>query len=413
MPKKAKQEFEDIPFIDGLNPSHIVVKSRPLFSLWRNGLTLKQFKIIDTYLSRINTRNISRRTVVFKAGDFEKLCGCTTMRKDELIKTIQSLQLPVLIEDNGEVKSIVLFSYAECKSERGQWRVKLSASPEAMTYIFNAEQLGYFRYKLRNVVNISRLHSYLLFTYLESRRNNHTTGITEWTADVDELKKILGCYDLPTYQNEFKFFNSQILQKCHEELTEKTEIRFDYEPERSGKYVTGVHFTLQPLKAAEIATDTGADKPQGTETDETDPSQLAFEEVPPVTPEPPQRQPQTEQEQAEEQKATPDPQPQSEQDNEQVKEKQRYKYSNRFLEDLAEAADSEFDERQMKIINLCMPKFDNLATPEREKAKFEYLFKMYLSLNEQAEKNAKNGKPIKDRFKYLKSMIEQDMKQEK
>ena len=380
-----KEPFEDDkPFISGLNENFTVQKSKPLFSLWRNGLTLKQFKIIDTYLSRINSRDRKRKTVIFKAGEFEELCGAKRLRKDELIKTVQSLQVPVLIETNGDIKSIVLFSSAECKADKtGTWTVKLSASPEAMTYIFDLEKIGYFRYKLRNILHIVSRHSYILFTYLESMRDNHhgTDTVTEWTVAVDDLKMMLGCTDMQTYEG-FKYFNNQVLQKCHKELNEKTEIRFEYEPEKSGKFVTGVHFILQPINIEEAAEITATDTETETDRDPTQTTLNDYEQ----------------------------PGQQTTQDSEQPKEKHRYKYSSKFLDELAEAVNYEFDDEQMQILNLCMPKFDNFGVNERERAKFEYLMKMYLSLGKQSEKNARNGKPIKDRFKYLKRMIEKDQK---
>ena len=38
-----------------------VQKSRPLFALWRSDLTLSEFKILDTYLARINSRDSGKR----------------------------------------------------------------------------------------------------------------------------------------------------------------------------------------------------------------------------------------------------------------------------------------------------------------------------------------------------------------
>lgn len=373
-----KEPFEDDkPFISGLNENFTVQKSKPLFSLWRNGLTLKQFKIIDTYLSRINSRDRKRKTVIFKAGEFEELCGAKRLRKDELIKTVQSLQVPVLIETNGDIKSIVLFSSAECKADKtGTWTVKLSASPEAMTYIFDLEKIGYFRYKLRNILHIVSRHSYILFTYLESMRDNHhgTDTVTEWTVAVDDLKMMLGCTDMQTYEG-FKYFNNQVLQKCHKELTEKTEIRFDYEPEKSGKFVTGVHFILQPLEAgsleeaAEItATDTATDTTQTTLDDYAQPGQ------------------------------------QTTQDSEQVEEKRHY--SNDYIDFLSDAVHREFTETEIQVLSDLANTKDLTAYDRdnnRQTAKYNYLFAMYNKLNLYA-----NKRRIKKRFEYLKRMIEKD-----
>jgi len=52
-----------------------VQKSLPLFSLWRSELSLAEFKILDTYLSRIDSHKPDRRTVVFEKGELEKILG--------------------------------------------------------------------------------------------------------------------------------------------------------------------------------------------------------------------------------------------------------------------------------------------------------------------------------------------------
>ena len=39
-----------------------VQKSNPLYGLWRSELTLAEFKILDTYLSRINSHEQRRST---------------------------------------------------------------------------------------------------------------------------------------------------------------------------------------------------------------------------------------------------------------------------------------------------------------------------------------------------------------
>lgn len=43
-----------------------VQKSRPLFALWRSDLTLSEFKILDTYLARINSRDSEKRAIILE-----------------------------------------------------------------------------------------------------------------------------------------------------------------------------------------------------------------------------------------------------------------------------------------------------------------------------------------------------------
>ena len=56
---------------NNLSKNYIVSKSRPLLSLSKSELSLYELKVLDTYLSRINSRNPDERTVIFDKGEFE------------------------------------------------------------------------------------------------------------------------------------------------------------------------------------------------------------------------------------------------------------------------------------------------------------------------------------------------------
>lgn len=221
-----------------------VQKSIPLFSLWRSDMTLAEFKILDTYLSRINSHEPEKRTVVFTKGELEGLLGVKRINKPDLTARLKGLGRFVELDktNSKKVHQIALFeeAYGEM-DDNGQWVVKLTCTPAAMKYIFNVEKLGYLRYKLRCIVNLTSRYTYILFTYLEHNRFRKS-----WEVEVDELRQILSCDDEPTY-TQFKRFNDLILKKSQKELLEKTECRFEYEPIKKGRKVVAVRFTLETL----------------------------------------------------------------------------------------------------------------------------------------------------------------------
>ena len=64
----ARKKIE--PIISLGNEDKLTVqKSLPLFALWRSELTLAEFKILDTYLSRIDSHKPEKRTVVLKKAN--------------------------------------------------------------------------------------------------------------------------------------------------------------------------------------------------------------------------------------------------------------------------------------------------------------------------------------------------------
>ena len=83
---KEEKNIEPIIGI-GKNPeNNIIQKSRPLISLWRSNLSLTEFKILDIYLSRINSRNPEKRVVILEKGEIEKCLGVDRIRSELLSK---------------------------------------------------------------------------------------------------------------------------------------------------------------------------------------------------------------------------------------------------------------------------------------------------------------------------------------
>lgn len=248
MPRgRNKKELPEPVLTNGLKDTNVVQKSKPLFSLWKSNLTLSEFKILDTYLSRINSNNPESRSVVFEKGELEKLLGVTKINRPELQKRLRHLQGTVVSVGEGkDIDEITLFERSQAiQDEDGLWQIKLTASLSAMKYIFNIEKIGYFRYKIRAITKLRSLYSYTMFMYLEY---NKYKG--KWTESLDELKKVLGC-EAERYK-EFKFFNSEILKKCQKEVMENTPLNFTYTPIKKCRKVVAVEFDIKKSQKIEI-----------------------------------------------------------------------------------------------------------------------------------------------------------------
>jgi len=241
MPKGRKKKALP-PLENNLQAKNIVQKSKPLFSLWKSELTLSEFKILDTYLSRIDSHKPEQREVVFEKGKLEELLNVKKINKADLEARLIHLQSTTVDIANGKkLDRITLFERSQAEQdEHGIWKVSLTCTPSALKYIFNVEKLGYLRYKIRCITNIKSLYSYILFTYLEYNRFRQS-----WEISLEELKDVLNCTD-ETYK-EFKRFNDLILKKCHKELHEKTSLKYTYEPIKKGRSVVAVRFTLETL----------------------------------------------------------------------------------------------------------------------------------------------------------------------
>ena len=224
--------------------------------MWRSELTLAEFKILDTYLSRINSHDTDKRVVMFEKGELENILGVKKINQKDLEDRLKHLMGNVVEIADEDIKKgfklITLFEEAIAEQDKnGLWQIKLECTQKAMKYFFNIENLGYLRYKLRCITS-------LMFIYLEANRYRKS-----WDISVDELKQILDCDKEETYK-AFKRFNDLLLKKVQKEMNEKTECRYKYEPIRKGRNVVAINFEIETLS--------------NTNLEEIDENQMTFEQ---------------------------------------------------------------------------------------------------------------------------------------
>lgn len=239
MAKKKIESIESLGNTDKLT----VQKSKPLFALWQSELTLAEFKILDTYLGRINSHDDEHRTVKFEKGELEELLGVKQLKPQVLDDRLKHLMTTVRIPDedsNRGFTRISLFEKAHVEQDNyGVWEAELTCTESAKKYIFDVENITYLRYKLKNIINIKSRYTYIMFLYLWDNKYRGT-----WEIELDELKSILNCENEETYK-QFKRFNDLILKKVQKEMHEVTDIRYDYETVKRGRSVVAVRFTYK------------------------------------------------------------------------------------------------------------------------------------------------------------------------
>ena len=246
MPRRKKVYGDpDYTGIPKDNDKLVVQKSNPLQSLSETDMSLSEFKILDAYLSRIDSHNSEKRHVRFEKGELEKILGVTKINQTDLEKRLKNLFQVLKVQDSNKKKGftmISLFEKAEAnQDEDGLWQVDLICTSPALEYIFNIENIGYLRYRLKNIIDLTSRYSYVLYLYLENNRFRKS-----WTVSLEELKKILHC-NAESY-DKYKEFNDKILKKCQRELHEKTSLRFSYSPtDKRGRCYKALKFTVETV----------------------------------------------------------------------------------------------------------------------------------------------------------------------
>lgn len=245
----ARKKIEPIESLGKDTDKLMVQKSKPLFALWRSELTLAEFKILDTYLARIDSHNPDKRAVMFEKGELENLLGVKKINVAALDERLSHLMTTIKIEDSSTKRGftrIALFEKAVAEQDdSGLWQVQLECTRSAMKYVFNLDNIGYLRYKLRCITALKSRQAYILFMFLESNRFR-----TPFEVELEELKTILCCEKEETYK-EYKRFNDRVLKRIQKELNEKTECKFRYEPIKKGRSVVAIRFILETLPKLE------------------------------------------------------------------------------------------------------------------------------------------------------------------
>ena len=353
-----------------LDPKYWVQKSDPLVLMRTVPFTLGELKILDTYISRINAADDTRRTVIFTKEEYEELMGLTcvdyrTLKKHTggMLGKVVTLEMP-----NKEYVQFVLFEQARYhKDEYGKPIIELTCTTLAQDLFFCINKYHYFKYALENVISLTHKASYLLYVYI---RSNRYRG--EWDIDLNELRDtVLDCKKQQTYK-EFKEFKKAVLAPAVKEVNQKTDCHFVYEAIKRGRRVAKIKFIYQSQDLIE--------------------DQISlFDEQPNVPQLPDQSQ------------------------NEDEDELRLAKYGSEMLSILAEAVKDEFSKEEMEAIDLVLSRID-IPRDQYQRGVYaiyygrqRYLREKYAALNAEAAKKERKGqKPIANRFKYFLGMLEND-----
>lgn len=251
---------------EGLNGENTVQMAQKLYRLISTTtLSLNALKLLDVYLSKINSHDVSHKTVVFEFGEVEKLFGLKQIRKEALqsqlkelltISVVLSAETETSATSKTQYKSLLLFDKAELEQDKsdGLWKVTMMCSNDAEPLMFNIDSMGYLQHALQNSVRLPNSHSFLLFKFIESHRDNSRGYPQEFEITVDNLRAALN--STAKMHSQFKKFNSEYLKPCREDIQENTDTRFDYEPIKKGNRIYKVKFTIYDrVKKAALPTE--------------------------------------------------------------------------------------------------------------------------------------------------------------
>ena len=230
-----KNEKEKNELIGKLDDKNWVQKSKPLVMMKEVSFSLGEFKILDTYISRINAADDSRRTVTFTKSEYEELMGISYANYRTLRKYTASLlrKIVTLQYEDGRCRQVVLFEEAFYDlDEYGRPIIQLTCTTRAKELFFCIGQFQYIQYALKNIIHLHRKASYFLYLYIISNRYRSC-----WDVELQHLRDdVMHCSNRSSYQS-YKIFKRDVLEPAVKEVNEKTDCHFGYMPIKNGRSV--------------------------------------------------------------------------------------------------------------------------------------------------------------------------------
>lgn len=220
--------------------NELVEKRNILNEVRKNNMSLQELRFFSIYLSKINARDTSTRTVRFPLKDFQKIMEFGRLNTTQLKATTDSLLGKVVSvpTERGGYKSFQLFK--ECtvdKDEFEQWYVEIDAHDKALPLMFQFKK-EYFTYELWNALRLKSPNHLRMYELLKQYEKTGERKIT-----LQDLRAMLGIG--PNEYPRWDRFKDRIIDGSREALAENTDICFDYEPIKAGRKIVGVHFFIK------------------------------------------------------------------------------------------------------------------------------------------------------------------------
>jgi plasmid replication initiation protein len=217
----------------------LVEKRNILNEVRKNSMSLQELRFFSIYLSKINARDTNTRKVTFPLTDFQKIMELGRVNIKHLQTVTNSLLGKVvnIKNETGGYKAFQLFKECEVyKDEFERWYITIDAHDKALPLMFDFKD-RYFTYELWNALRLKSANQLRMY---EQLKQFETIG--ERKITLVELRDKLGIG--PDEYPRWDRFRDRVLNSCQQALLENTDIKFTYEPIKSGRKITGVHFHI-------------------------------------------------------------------------------------------------------------------------------------------------------------------------
>lgn len=220
-----------------LNKKDLVVKSNEINEAHYR-LSLNEQKVILTMVSQIKPDDEDFKSYVVSIPEFVSLLGVQDSDKYSVIgKIARDLRHKDLRIYKPETDSYLETGWlSSSEYYRGKGYVELCFDPKLKPYLLGLK--GKFTaYQLQNVIQLKSTYSIRIYELLKQYQK---LGSREFK--IIDLKGILGIQE-----GEYKVYNNfkqRVILPAQLELSEKTDLSFEFTEKKTGRAVTGIKFHI-------------------------------------------------------------------------------------------------------------------------------------------------------------------------
>jgi len=361
-----------------LQKKYWVTKQNDFNAMQKINMTLQEMRLLCVYLSRINKSDLNTRWVRFHISELQTLLevGNTFSFQyyEEVARNLLNKIVEVKLEGRG-FDMFTLFSVVKMRiDENNEWYMELNANDESLPLMFDYQN-KFFSYQLWNTLRLKSTNQIRMYEILKQYEK-----IGHKIFSIEELKVLIGIHD--NEYPKYKHFRQDVLEVCKDALTALTDISFTYESHGKkgprGK-ILKLKFNIiknkdykDPVGLTELIENGAGAIIKGEYSEVSGRREIDFDDL---------------------------------DENGLVRSTGNSPIYEERIAYLMLACDSEFSREQIIVLYAIMAKKKNHHNINEDSC-YQYLILKYSELEERCQNP--NLNPVKNRFNYIKKMIQDD-----
>lgn len=216
-----------------MQPGNLITKANALNEA-RYKLSSVEQKIVLSVVSMVQKDDEDFKTYQMKIADFLALTGRENGYTEIKAITKNLMEKPLSILTGKSELQIAWFSSVEYFNGKGY--VEFSFDPKLKPYLLHLKSC-FISYPLSNIMKLSGSYSIRIYELLKQYER-----IGKRVFTLDKLKSLLGIEK--TEYKLYGHFKSRVLIPSQNELSDKTDINFDFREIKTGRKITDLEFNI-------------------------------------------------------------------------------------------------------------------------------------------------------------------------